>query len=351
MATLPDTPSAAVDVDAINVVRAERAMLADSLDDFLANAARRVLVSAIGRERWDPETRHYARPVFGDDVAVAMNNWFPLDRLVDSAERDALAPPLRARVASVALARAIALQRDDAGVRAARVLRQLAPARRRDLDRYIEVPTSDARRVAGLYLLLRTPGMHVLLNTPDDDLSYGVDDPDVDFERLLHRNLWCDLDVYLASGKRDVGESEIVGLLYPGRRVAPPAFLTLDERATAEHELRAIAVLGAMRSYLGSQALQWARDQRRDVDVAEALRLTVRQWHFGCGEPGKWDIARQAFLVLHRRYPNSDAAKRTPFCTNRTSTRCPGRIRRIVCIACGSGRVRSLLPRRWRPRS
>jgi hypothetical protein len=255
----------------------------------------------------------FDRPVFGDDVAVAMNNWFPLERLVDAAGAAALPQPLRARVAGVALARAIVLQRDEAGVRAARVLRELAPARCRDLDRYIDAPASEPRRVAGLFLLLRTPGMHVLLNTPDDDLSYGVNDPDVDFERLLHRNLWCDLDTYLASDMRDVGKSEMVGLLYPARRVPPPAFLTADEPAAAERELRAIAALGAMRSHLGTEALQWARDQRRDVDVAEALRLVVRHWHFGCGDDDKWQIARQAFTVLHRQYPQSDAAKRTEY--------------------------------------
>ena len=68
-----------------------------------------------------------------------------------------------------------------------------------------------------------------------------------------------------------------------------------------------------MRSHLGAEALKWAREKRRDVDVAEALALTVQQWHFGCGDDGKWDIARQAFATLHRQFPQTAAAKRTPY--------------------------------------
>jgi len=77
--------------------------------------------------------------------------------------------------------------------------------------------------------------------------------------------------------------------------------------------MREIAALGAMRSYLGAEALKWAREKRRDVDVAEALALAVQQWHFGCGDDAKWDIAHQAFTVLHRQFPQSAAAKRTPY--------------------------------------
>lgn len=317
LATLPDAPSARFDAETLNIVSAERVMLADSLDEFLANTARRAVLNEPARDTRAFELQQrpaaFDRPVFGDDAAVALNDWFPLERLADAATSRVLPPPLRARVASVALARALVLQRDAEGLGAARALRDLAPARQVDIDRYINAPEGDARRVAGLFLLLHTPGMHVMLDTPDDDFSYRVEDPNVEFDRLLHRNLWCDLDKRLEGGKRGAGESEVVGLLYPGRRVPPPAFLTAEDRAAADRELRAIAALGAMRSYLGAEAVRWAREKRRDVDVAEALALAVRQWHFGCGDDQNWDVARQAFTILHRQYPQSDAAKRTRY--------------------------------------
>jgi len=311
LATLPKDAESGVDAEIVNLIRAERVMLADSIDEFLANLSRRVVLNDAARAMHTDEPE---RPVAGDDAAVALNDWFPLDRLVDAAVSPALPPRLRARVAGMALSRAIALQRADAGLRVAPVLVELAPALRADLNRYINAPNADDRRVAGLYLLLRTPGVHVLLETPDDDVSYRVkDEPTREFDRLLHRNLWCDIDKKVESGKRGVGTSEIVGLLYPDRRVPAPSFITVEERAAAEREMREIAALGAMRSYLGTAALKWARDKRRDVDAAEALALTVQQWHFGCGDDAKWDIARQAFATLHRQFPQSAAAKRTPY--------------------------------------
>jgi len=155
--------------------------------------------------------------------------------------------------------------------------------------------------------------MHALLDTPDDDFSYGVVDPDTDFDRVLHRNLWCNAADRMTDSKRGEGTSEMVALFYPNNRVPAPAFITAEERVAAERELRAIAAAGAMRTYVGTEALKWAREKRRDVDVAEALAFAVQQWHFGCGDDDKWDIARQAFTVLHRQYPQSAAAERTAY--------------------------------------
>jgi hypothetical protein len=316
LAAWPSAPEAGVDEETINLLRAERVMLADSLDEFLANAPRRPVLSAAAREARsavaDPP-HGFDKPVLGDDAAVALNDWFPLDRIADAAASTALPAPLRARVASMALSRAIVLRRDEAGVRVARILRDLAPARRADLDRYIAAASDEARHAAGLFLLLHTPGMHAVLQTPDDDFSYRTADPDVEFDRLLRRNLWCGLDVRFAPGKRGAADSEAVGLLYAARTIPRPAFITVEEAAAAEREMRDVAALGPMRSYLGAAALGWARAKRRDVDVAEALALAVQQWHFGCGDEGRWDIARQAFTVLHAQYPQSDAAKRTRY--------------------------------------
>ena len=314
LSSLPKDIEQGADAEIVNLMRAERVMLADSLDEFLANMPRRVVMNETALAVRNGTNLPSERPVAGDDAALALNDWFPLDRLVDAGVSPALPPRLRARVASMALARAIVLGRDEDGVRVAPVVASLAPPVRADIDRYLKAPTADERRVAGLYLLLRTPGMHVLLNTPDDDVSFDVkDEPTREFDRLLHRNLWCALDVRIAKGQRGVGSSEMVGLLYPGRRVPAPSFITVEERAAADREMRQIAALGAMRSYLGAEALKWAREKRQDVEVAEALALTVQQWHFGCGDDEKWDIARQAFTVLHRQFPQSAAAKRTPY--------------------------------------
>jgi hypothetical protein len=243
-----------------------------------------------------------------------------LDRLVDAAVSAELPDRLRIRVAAAAFSRAVVLQRDDAGARVAQVMRSLAPRLRTDLDRYLSAETAEDRHFAGVFLMLRAPGMSAMVRARDDEASYQVADPAMTFDRIWHRNWWCRLDERLKAGK--IGEasavdgsasSELIGLLYSDRRVPFPAFMADAERSAAQHEIEALAAAGAARSYLGAQALERARSTPGDRNVAEALAQTVQGWRFGCGDDGKWDIARQAFGTLHRLFPASDAAKRTKY--------------------------------------
>jgi hypothetical protein len=251
--------------------------------------------------------------VIGDDAAVALNDWFPLNRLVDAAVSPILPPRLRVRVANAAFSRAFVLRRDADALRVAPVLRELAPKLGADIDRFVNAANADERHAAGVFLFLRTPGMHAMILTPEDDYSYGVDDPNAEFDRLLHRNWWCELDARIRNGKVGEGSSELLGLLYQGNRVPAPSFLSVEDRGAADREMQALAAIRSMRRYLGAEALTWVRTKPRGIDVAEALAQTVQGWRFGCGDDAKWDIARQAFTALHRLFPQSDAAKRTKY--------------------------------------
>jgi len=99
-----------------------------------------------------------------------------------------LPPRIRVRVANAAFSRAFVLRRDAEALRIAPVLRELAPKLGADIDRFVNAANADERHAAGVFLFLRTPGMHAMLETPEDDFSYRVDNPDTEFDRLLHRN-------------------------------------------------------------------------------------------------------------------------------------------------------------------
>jgi hypothetical protein len=317
LATLPSTPGPGIDAETLNLLRAERVMLADSLDEFLASAPRAVVMNepSLSMRGAPPPNPHQPndQPVIGDDAAVALNDWFPLNRLVDAAVSPMLPPRIRVRVANAAFSRAFVLRRDAEALRIAPVLRELAPKLGADIDRFVNAANADERHAAGVFLFLRTPGMHAMLETPEDDFSYKVDNPDTEFDRLLHRNWWCELDLRIQNGKVGEGSSELLGLLYQSNRVPAPSFLSVEERAAADREMKALAAVHSMRSYLGAEALTWVRTKPRGIDVAEALAQTVQGWRFGCGDDGKWDIARQAFNTLQRLFPQSDAANRTKY--------------------------------------
>jgi hypothetical protein len=221
---------------------------------------------------------------------------------------------LRLRVAIAAWSRAVLLDRDDEGRRAAAVLRDLAPHVARDVDRYLNAPTSEDRHRAAILLLLRTPGMHRDVRGLDHNETVDDIEPLRTFAQF-GGNWWCGLP------ERDrfnapVGSpsSELIRLLYPAGRVPYPSFITDSEREVTERELDTLKTTGPARSYLAREALTWARERPDDPDVPEALARAVRGWRFAnCYDDADWRMVERAFTTLHRRYPQSEWAKRTKY--------------------------------------
>lgn len=311
LAALPRSTEAPFDAEAVNLLRAERLMLATTIDEFLQNAGRAVFAPVQLADK----------TVFGADAAVSLNDRFALDRLVDAAALPTLPQRLRRRVAIAAFTRAIVLRRDDAGRRAAPLLLRLAPVLKEDLERYLAAATPDDRHRAGILLLLRTPGMHATVDGsgnpyqgPDDDRSYARAEPDRALDHVFRRNWWNAIAQRVE--RREIGrsDSEIVGQLYVDGRVPPPAFASADDRAAVERELQQLAAAGDGHRYLAVEALAWAAAAPADANVPEALARVVEGWRWALhDERDDPDLPRRAFALLHRQYGQSEAAKRTPY--------------------------------------
>jgi len=307
LASLPAQPAPGIGAEAVNLFRAARVATAASLDELLANAPRDVVLSVAqlstpGGTRWK-----FDRPAWDDDVAAVFNGRLPLDQLVIAAESTRLPPRLRTRVAQSAFTRAVVLNRDDAGRRAAAVLRALAPALRDDLTRYTAAPTDDARRRAGVLTLLRTPSLSINVAGVDDNDSYTRADVRRTFGHAYPRNWWCDVN-------DDVGTGAASLVTGSGRPPSPP-FLSDAERQAAEQERAALKTLEMPRTLLMAEAIEWARARRTDPDAAEALALAIEGWRWApCSyaEP-KSDLPRRAFALLHRQFPESEWAKKTRY--------------------------------------
>jgi len=89
-------------------------------------------------------------------------------------------------------------------------------------------------------------------------------------------------------------------------------FLTAEEKAAAERERKSLDALGAAPNYIAQQVIQWANRTPADPRVPEALHLAVKTTRYGCTDKdsGRWSKA--AFDLLHRKYPNTTWAKKTP---------------------------------------
>ena len=93
----------------------------------------------------------------------------------------------------------------------------------------------------------------------------------------------------------------------------PLLFLSAAEKAAAEREWTTLDSVGAGPNYIVDQVIKWANANPNDPRVPEALHLAVTTTRYGCGdkETGRWSKA--AFDLLHRKYPNTTWAKKTPY--------------------------------------
>jgi hypothetical protein len=298
LAALPDAAGPGFSIETINLLRAERLMLARTLDEFLASAPRTSI---------DPTAT-----TFDEDAAVALAQRFPLDRLVEAARSPILPNRLRTRVAVAAFTRAVVLDRQDAARAVAPALRTLAPAMAADIDRFMRESTPDARRRAALLLILRTPGMTIGVRGLEDMYSVDVEEPRRDFESFT-TTWWCGPSPNVPN--KPVGEaaSELIDVLYPAHNVPYPSFISQPEREAAEKEGAALDAAGHATRYLAAAALEWARTRPADRDAAEALARIVAGWRRACRDDNDVELSRRSFEALHRLYPGSEWAKRTRY--------------------------------------
>ena len=92
-----------------------------------------------------------------------------------------------------------------------------------------------------------------------------------------------------------------------------PAFLTESERADLKRQIEQLTTIETGPNYLSAQAIQWAKQAPDDPRVPEALHHAVRTTRFGCVDEATSDFSKAAFQLLHRRYPNSEWARKTKY--------------------------------------
>jgi hypothetical protein len=293
--------------DAINLLDAERFMVAATFDELLRSAPRmEVLPEGDPNGKLKPLT-----PVFDDDAGLVFSERLPLVRLIEAARSAVLPARLRLRIAGAALTRTIVLRRHEQALKLLPVLRALAPALARDLDGFERATDPAARHRAGILLLLRTPGLHAEVRGLEDDWWFMRGEAARTFEHTFRRNWWCSADA--ATGVYRTEQSDLVSLLHGSPHVPFPSFITAAERGTVERERTAFAAVGTAPNYLATEAVAWARERPQDPNAAEALALAVEGTRWGCNDPQTSTQSRRAFQTLHRLFPKTEWARRTKY--------------------------------------
>lgn len=259
----------------------------------------------------------------------AVLNRLPVSLLAEAARYPNLSSKGKAEIARLAWTRTYLLD----GTEAARKLSPILVRHEPDLDERLskidEGWTRTHRENRAILFLLRTPRM--LARMPVDEWSPWGDHLRLRAEALdpynpNDNNWWCPLDP-----GRD--RAAVVRALYD-RPVGLPEgnarLAAIRDRTLADHpvlkmadeaELARLATIPNAPKYLAEKTLAWAKGASRwsdllgqDKGLPEALALAVRATRYGCrADGGHGPHSRAAFKELHRRFPDSEQAERTPY--------------------------------------
>lgn len=301
---------------ALNLLLARRFRLARNLEEFLKYAPRIAALVAFGEdsERANETASPYAgRAYFDQDAADALSRAFPLRMLKDAALKTLLPPELRRDLLLATWVRAVLLGDEQTEREIGPTLQRTAPELREALRSYARAPNADAKKFAAAYLILRHPGLrpYVESGVGRTTALNRIDD--------YRDNWWCALDEILGTNIsldnvawRVQTRSPVQGS--PARlKAAAPKFLSAEQIRLADAEQARLMKIAAAPSYLGEHVIEWAKKHPADPRSAEALHLTVKATRFGCTDQRSGAISRAAFELLHRRFPQSEWTRKTPY--------------------------------------
>ena len=305
------------DESSFNLLMSKRMLVSTTLNEFLTYAAR--VPAAIswnedGREiPGDDETVSNemkdikGQPRFDYDAGMAFNQRIPLSILKSAAKSTTLPTPLRRDLAQAVWLRAVILGDTKTADELAPVVSSLIPELSSLLKEYLSATTPQAKKSAAIYAWLKFPGLE-----PVVDIGIGRRTP-LHEQELYRDNWWCQLTYYSLAEESAKEKEEDKPVFFTARNTQRLLFLTPADRATAEEEWKTLLGLKAAPNYIVQQVVQWDNRTPNDPRLPEALHLAVKTTRYGCTnqESGRWSKA--AYDLLHRKYPNSTWAKKTPY--------------------------------------
>ena len=303
---------------AVNQFFTLRLKLAQNLDEFLKYAQRKPVALSYNDDGFEipsdlqseenPTIKEFGkgRVAFDVDAAAAISLRMPLSMLKEAATNRALPAYLRRNVAQAAFVRAVVLDDEAIGKDAATLLQSLMPELKTALNDYLTAATGNDKKLAGLYMILKYPGLE-----PYIDVGVGRLTPAADIDDFRD-NWWCAR--YLSAGAKldnnsnEDKQAQSVDNLYPS-----PDFLTAAQKATAQKELARLQALGDAPNYLCAQAVRFATLKGEDPRLPEMLHLAVKATRYGCTNEQTGKFSKQAYDVLHQKYPKSEWAAKTKY--------------------------------------
>jgi len=308
----------------LNLFRNLRIGLATSPQDLFAHAALPMLDISQGEESdyeiWNRqcgEGEKCPAPVdvihdklqpkdesrFTTNSAFPLNTGLPVAMLAQGVQGQELPAKLRSELAVSTWTRAVLLKNFETADAMVPVIAKGFPETAEALKAYSAASPADKGHAA-LFLMLHFPGMRPYVNS---GLPRSTEISKIDSFR---DNWWCEKSL---EGAPSSSVSYLDQITPPEDIFPNVSFLSPQQAAAVNAERKALDASGAGPNYLTGEVLKWAKENPDDPRVPEALHLAVRSTRYGCNNNQTTQLSKQAFEVLHKRYPNSTWTKQTPY--------------------------------------
>jgi hypothetical protein len=260
------------------------------------------------------------------DTGQTLLNLLSVDALTRLSARAELPAAIRARFARVAWSRLYALQRRIPRA-LDRQMRALNPEITAGWASRPGARPTDKRLLLGV---LRSPGLNILITStqrgPTPDPNNWPEDPgltSIDVFQHSDNNWWCawqpDRHSFTAAATlytsffapEDYESRDPLAAAGAPMALGPLLRQSWLWRAQDPAEQEALAQIPSAPQLLAERAVAW---RGGPAGQDEALALAVRATRYGCqrqGGHGAW--SRAAFELLHQRFANSEAARRTRY--------------------------------------
>lgn len=282
-----------------NLLLAARMRFARDWAEFLRDAQRHpVDVDGYDYSVAGTTPSHTADEIGLDSDGVdVLNHLIPLSLEAGAALDSQLPVDIRREVATAAWTKAVLLNQWATARKLGPVMAELYPTVRVDLDA-TDLDENEAR-FAAVLTMLRNPGLRPYVEAGFGRLTK------MDRIDEFRDNWWC-------AAEQDRAMSYALSNLY-GQEKPRADFLTAQEVAAAKAEDEGVRALAGAPDLLASETVHFAKEHPADARVPEALHLAVRATRYGCVSEHTSIASREAFELLHARYPNSEWARATPY--------------------------------------
>jgi hypothetical protein len=236
------------------------------------------------------------RTMFDDATIELMNQHFPLPLLIEAQKSPSLPDYLRERFALAVWTRAVLFNDYSTAQKISAEVIRFHPEMQELIYKVNMAKTPVGKQRAAYFLILKNP-----MFTPY--LENGLGKTDNTFDSWDINDWWC--------APYDSEYNEETGAVAPRKLPARPMFLTAAQSSAAQADRKKLRDVGDAPKFLGDKILEWSRLAPADKRVPELLFVTwqANGWtKYGCGN--NIELRQQIGDVIKKKYPQSEWAQK-----------------------------------------